>query len=182
MARVFKDQRDSAQIDHASNFTEGKDLIPEFNFSIAAEAGCPRSDTGPRMTYNRQMTNDVISNAFFMVQNGKVSLGIHLLETFLRVFPYHINKKNRRKATIDTTRTLTTALGDSGRLIGAPVPIKRQIAANITASRFDLLLPSSLSTGTRSNTPDALHLFLFFARPRSSLSCGPCVILATSNW
>jgi len=110
------------------------------------------------------------------------NLGIHLLETLLRVFPYHINKKNRRKATIDTTRTLTTALGDSGRLIAATIPIERQIAANITASRFDLLLPSSLSTGTRSNTPDVLHLFLFFARPRSSLSCGPCVILATNNW
>ena len=33
MARIFKDQRDSAPIDHARNFTEGKDLIPEFNFS-----------------------------------------------------------------------------------------------------------------------------------------------------
>jgi hypothetical protein len=32
MAGVFKDQRDSAQIDHARNFTEGKDLISEFNF------------------------------------------------------------------------------------------------------------------------------------------------------
>src|SRR5579859_5785943 len=72
MARVFKDQRDSAQIDHASNFTEGEDLIPEFNFLIAAEAGWPRSNARPRMTYNRQMTNDVISNAFFMVQNAKV--------------------------------------------------------------------------------------------------------------
>ena len=32
--RVFKDQRASAQINHASNFIEGKDLIPEFSFCL----------------------------------------------------------------------------------------------------------------------------------------------------
>src|SRR5579859_2094479 len=39
--QVFKDQRDMrpTQIDHASNFTEGKHLIPEFNFCLLAACG-----------------------------------------------------------------------------------------------------------------------------------------------
>jgi hypothetical protein len=84
MDRVLKDQRDSAQIDHARNFTEGKDLIPEFNIDQARAWGIPARcivSVMENLTIEYALARGEMVRAFLQGLGSSVKFRIIILRT-----------------------------------------------------------------------------------------------------